>query len=134
MKYNLLQNAFMSFRKYYFSVVFSSEIILFVGLEEEFCQTETFSADCGHNALIMISSARYGRMHIGRCVLTDYGHVGCTVDVLSSTDRMCSGRRSCTITVPHADFDALHPCPGEFKTFLEISYECISGERKHRPD
>ena len=95
---------------------------------EEFCQTETFTADCGSDAIVMIRSARYGRMKLGRCVQTDYGNVGCNVDVLAVTDRMCSGRHICHISVPHAEFDALRPCPGEFKTYLEISYTCVPGK------
>ena len=34
----------------------------------EICQTETFKASCKEDEVIVMKSARYGRMHLGRCV------------------------------------------------------------------
>ncbi len=78
-----------------------------------------------------MTNALYGRMALGRCVLTDYGHVGCQEDVLLETDRRCSGRHKCQIRIPDASFDDTTPCPLEFKTYFEAVYRCYKG--KHIP-
>ncbi len=102
----------------------------------EFCQMDTFNATCGPTAVIDIQSAMYGRMHIGRCVSTDYGHLGCEADVRTLTDRRCSGRHQCQIDIPDREFERTKPCPLEFKTFFEAEYTCVKGtypdgNRKH---
>ena len=94
---------------------------------EEFCQTEVFKAGCEKDEVIVIARALYGRMRIGRCVLTDYGHVGCQADVTLQTDRRCSGRHKCEVGIPDAVFDATRPCPLEFKTYFEATYRCFKG-------
>ena len=60
--------------------------------------TEQFKASCGHDSVIDIQRAMYGRMHIGRCVSTDYGHLGCEADVRTMTDRRCSEDMSVGLT------------------------------------
>ena len=71
--------------------------------------------------------AEYGRMRIGRCVEDGLGFLGCSSNVLSLTDRKCSGRRSCTISIPDKDFDATRPCNKEVKVYLEAGYVCKRG-------
>jgi hypothetical protein len=95
---------------------------------KDVCQTEVFEASCADDELIAMATAYYGRMRLGRCVLTDYGHVGCQADVIAMADRQCSGRRWCQIRVPDAAFDLTRPCPVEFKTYLEASYLCLPGK------
>ncbi len=51
-------------------------------MKSEFCQNEQFSGVCGENEVVIIESARYGRMQIGKCVKTDFGFVGCFHDIL----------------------------------------------------
>jgi len=97
----------------------------------------------------MIERAAYGRMRLGRCVETDMGHVGlrvgtdmghvglcletdmghvgCQSDVLATADRRCSGRTSCEIRVPDAELEKTGPCLRELKTYLEITYRCLTG-------
>ena len=95
---------------------------------QELCQTEKFAGSCpADDEVLIVRRAQYGRMKIGRCVQTDYGHVGCKADVLRQTDRRCSGRHSCRVDVPNADFDLTQPCPNEFKTYFEVEYQCIKG-------
>ena len=53
--------------------------------EEEYCQWETFNATCGEGEVIVMRTARYGRMKLGKCLTTDY-FVGCSADVLSHVD------------------------------------------------
>ena len=47
---------------------------------DEFCW-ETFNATCTDNEVILLKTARYGRMRLGRCLTRDY-YVGCSADVL----------------------------------------------------
>jgi len=66
-------------------------------------------------------------MRLGRCVLRDYGYVGCFADVVAHMDAICSGRRACSIRIPDAMLDRANPCPKDFKTYLLISYDCVPG-------
>ena len=61
---------------------------------------------CLKNEVIVMTSAVYGRMRIGRCLenegqqlLTALGHdpkyLGCSADVLLLMDKKCSGRNQC---------------------------------------
>lgn len=75
-----------------------------------------------------MESAKYGRMELGRCVIRDYGYVGCSADVLAHMDSRCSGRRSCDIRIPDSTLDRANPCPRDFKTYLEASYGCVQGK------
>jgi Galactose binding lectin domain len=83
----------------------------------------------GHDLrVIVIEKALYGRMELGRCVEVDVmGHLGCHTDVLSLVDRRCSGRRRCEIRVPDAELESTRPCLRELKTYLHVSYRCVSG-------
>lgn len=77
--------------------------------------------------MILLETARYGRMNIGRCVETPMGYIGCYRDVLLLADRRCSGKRLCEIHIPNAEFESTRPCLRELKSYLEISYICIPG-------
>jgi hypothetical protein len=93
----------------------------------EYCQWETFEAQCKTDEVIIITKAFYGRMQYGRCIRRDYGYVGCVMDVLSLADMRCSGRQSCQIAVPDKLFDGTMPCPEDLKLYLMASYKCIKG-------
>ncbi len=75
-----------------------------------------------------MTSARYGRMKIGRCVKSDFGFLGCYSDVTKNMDHQCSGRTDCQVKVVDPTFDSIQPCNEEFKNYLETSYQCIKGE------
>jgi len=81
------------------------------------------------DSVIVVETARYGRMSAGKCVTSTYGEsLGCQADVLPQLDRRCSGRPNCTMLV--AVFDSLiQPCPRDFKSYLEVRYECVRGTR-----
>ena len=51
-------------------------------LAEEVCVAEDFKPSCAADEVIIMESAVYGRMAIGRCVKNDYGHLGCHNDAL----------------------------------------------------
>ena len=94
----------------------------------KYCETETFEASCPETETVLISSARYGRMHLGRCIETDLGYVGCSVDVLSYVSSECDGQSQCQVRVPAPGLDELQPCPRDLKVYLEVAYECLASQ------
>ena len=96
----------------------------------EVCQTERFEPSCERNdEVILMTSAKYGRMIVSRCVQSDYGYIGCSSDVLGVVDSACSGRRQCSVGVPSAALErtAAVACPGDLKLYLAASYHCLPG-------
>jgi len=94
----------------------------------DYCEAETFHANCAADQVVLMSEALYGRMEVGRCVTKDYGYVGCQVDVTDHMDNSCSGRRSCELRIPDASLDRARTtstCPADFRTYLKASYECV---------
>ena len=104
-----------------FSFQFFSEI-------EEFCNMETFEAKCNEKEVVVMDTARYGRMRLGRCVKKNYGNIGCVKDVLTLADAKCSGRRECTVKLPDDDLYQMQPCPNDVTSHLETGYSCFPGE------
>ncbi|ELT89889.1 hypothetical protein CAPTEDRAFT_223751 [Capitella teleta] len=90
----------------------------------EICETESFKASCPQNKVVVMTTARYGRMRIGRCVKKSLGYVGCFADVLPQADRRCSGLQDCEIRMPDPEFDRTAPCLEELKTYFEASFQC----------
>ncbi|ESO01291.1 hypothetical protein HELRODRAFT_174841 [Helobdella robusta] len=80
-------------------------------------------ATSGH--VIIIRSANYGRMHIGKCATKNYGDVGCQHDVTNHVTSACSGLDSCKVYVPDDWLKSLQPCPKDFAPFLVVSYRCL---------
>lgn len=72
-------------------MVINSYITLFcvsaTGSVREYCESEAFRARCRQDEAILIESALYGRMRLGRCVKADLGYLGCTTDVLHLADK-----------------------------------------------
>ena len=100
-------------------------------MSAEYCQNEEFRAGCASSSVVVMRSARYGRMSVGRCVRRDYGFVGCGSDVLAITDQLCSGRRNCTVRVPNSWYDDAARrarCPEDFKNYLQVAYDCVDGQ------
>lgn len=96
----------------------------------EYCQWESFNASCSsptNDQVILIKSARYGRMRFGRCVREDHGSLGCYADVMSQLSSRCSGRRSCSVHVPDPSLHDAQSCPKELMPYLEASYVCVRG-------
>nr|UCK81576.1 Gal-binding and CUB domains containing receptor 5 [Arenicola marina] len=90
----------------------------------EYCEWESFNATCSTDEIILIRSARYGRMSLGRCVTKNYGHIGCGTDVTSDFDSQCSGTNQCLVSV--ISLHGKRSCPKDFKSYLEAGYQCIS--------
>ena len=108
---------------------FSTTIHLynFSGSLHDYCQWETFNASCSHGDVVVMTSARFGRMRMGSCVKQSYDTVGCAADVMKYSDSRCSGRRSCTIKVPDIPSQGIRPCPDDLTSYFEASYTCIPG-------
>jgi len=95
---------------------------------ETYCETETFNATCDAGDVIVVTHALYGRMQLSRCTKIDYGHIGCSSDVIELADARCSGRQACEIAIPDALFAKSQPCPEDLKPYLEIGYACLPGK------
>ena len=84
-------------------------------------------ASCSPGEVIMMGTAMYGSMKIGRCLDEDYGHLGCAADVIGSADMICSGRRECLIEIPNKEMDGQRKCAKDPWRYLEVSYQCKKG-------
>jgi len=103
----------------------------------DYCQWERFTAACDSAAddeVIVVETARYGRMRLGRCIKYDLGFIGCSADVLRLADAACSGRRRCEIALPNEQFDRVNPCLSELKSYLTASYRCLKGSPQLETD
>ena len=96
---------------------------------EEYCTSERMTLRCNEpNSVILVSKALYGRLHAGRCITSDYAHaLGCYSDVTSYLEMVCSGHTDCSMLVATVDSVA-QPCPKDFKSYLEVTYQCSNGE------
>ena len=89
---------------------------------------ETFEHTCPAGHLILMDTARYGRMRKGHCVSVDHGHIGCSQNVLREGDALCSGRQTCSFKVPHDLFYQQNPCPKDVTPYLEAGASCVPGQ------
>lgn len=110
-------------------------------VNRDYCEAETFNVSCAKTTtttstsagpgslheVLLIRHALYGRMKLGRCVLHDYGYVGCYANVTSHLETLCTGNVSCQVHIPDAGLDKANPCPRDLKTYLQVSYECVPG-------
>ena len=102
----------------------------------DYCQFETLDADCGADEVVVMETALYGRMRAGRCLSSDYGYTGCSADVIGLADAECSGRRRCSVRVPHEAFASRGECPADMVSYLDATYTCRKGTHacSHRRD
>ena len=94
---------------------------------QEVCEREAFKAECADDEVVVVRRARYGRMKESRCITTAYGVIGCSVDVLFDLDDACSGRPACDAKVASLIPESVQPCPSDFRSYLEVAYECVEG-------
>ena len=96
----------------------------------EYClhnQNHVFNASCPTGSVVIMESARYGRMRQGACV-TSQRDLQCFLDELTYMHGRCSGRRTCQVLVPDAIMQARYPCPDkELNAYLEAAYRCQTG-------
>lgn len=93
----------------------------------EFCDWETANASCpGRDELVVVRSARYGRLRLNRCAAKSYGNLGCGADVTALFSGTCSARRSCRVAV--ISLHGIHTtCPSDLKAYVELTYDCVKG-------
>ncbi len=58
------------------------------GFKHEYCNWETFQANCTHGHVIFMTHAQYGRMKFGRCIRRGYGDDGKLFDIGCASDIM----------------------------------------------
>ena len=97
------------------------------GRIKEYCHLEVFNVTCSSNHVIMMTSSRFGRMRLGRCLRRGYGSVGCSSDVTSYFDSVCSGRQRCEVNIRDIPLQGFRPCSEELSNYFEGSYSCIPG-------
>ncbi|ELT90890.1 hypothetical protein CAPTEDRAFT_214555 [Capitella teleta] len=90
-----------------------------------FCQVDQFTAHCAPGHVILMKSARYGRMELGKCVRSNYGHLGCSTDARHLVDPLCSGKQMCEFRIFDSVLRTLTPCPEDIESYLEATYQCL---------
>ena len=103
--------------------------------QTDFCHSELFTAECSaDDEILVVRNASYGRMRgTSRCLQSDpTSYIGCRTNVIKQADRMCSGRRSCRISIPNPSFEMVQPCPKTTRSYLEIVVECQKGIQSFR--
>ena len=96
------------------------------GRSVDYCTWEKFEAKCKPNEVVMMESARYGQMKIGKCVKRDFSYLGCAANVLTHMDSLCSSKRECSVTIPDQTLRDMRPC-SELEAYLQASYSCVKG-------
>ena len=43
----------------------------------DYCEKDTFEAECSPGEIVVIEEARYGRMELGTCLVNDFGYLNC---------------------------------------------------------
>jgi len=117
----------------YFSYVTSIAFVIMIqyyilhvkGSVEELCQNESYEAECSQDSVVLMTSALYGRMRVGKCVTSNLGNIGCASDVISYFDKICSGKRQCNVNIPNFELNKLNVnCPTEYTPYVETSHVC----------
>ena len=94
----------------------------------EVCNREFLNISCSIGEVILIETALYGRMRVGRCVHQSLGYVDCRTDVVNHVEMWCSGLQRCFVKVPDDALYETKPCPPDTVSYLETTYRCIRGE------
>ena len=97
----------------------------------DYCQGQNLIANCssrGDDQLVLMQTARYGRMKLGACGTGGSTNVaGCSENVLWYLDRRCSGRPQCKVYVADPVLHHLNPCDSDYSAYLLAKYTCVSG-------
>ena len=104
----------------------------------EFCQLEFFNPKCLAGQLMLIESAKYGRMNLGKCIKEqelqssgplqgDTKFFGCQSDVTPILHEKCSFRQECKVEVRDNQLNQTYPCYSWIKSHLSVSYRCLNG-------
>ena len=105
---------------------YTISLMLYDIITTEYCGNEIFSPTCGHDEVIVMRHALYGRMKLGKCIKRDLGFIGCQTDILGILDTKCSNKHSCVVDpLNDLNFDErIHnPC-SELYRYFEADYNC----------
>ena len=95
----------------------------------EYCIGERFRPTCSQNEIIIMHSALMGRMKIGKCLKREFGHLGCSTDVLKHFDSECSNKQQCEVVVSEVPVRrTAAACPEDLTSYLEASFHCEKGK------
>ncbi|KAK2164526.1 hypothetical protein LSH36_62g01073 [Paralvinella palmiformis] len=100
----------------------------------EACSWERLEAECPSGQVILLDQARYGRLHLGKCVKQNFGFLGCVADVRSKIDPLCSGRTKCSLDVYQTLQNERPEACSELEAFLQIEYKSVLQSMSGRPD
>ncbi|ELU05617.1 hypothetical protein CAPTEDRAFT_228995 [Capitella teleta] len=94
--------------------------------EGDYCDHESFSANCASGEILQILDAQYGHIRIGKCIEADLGLFGCKAEVTDILQAACNGKRSCEISVDDNRFRDTQPCQKGVTLQVEARYACLS--------
>ncbi|ELU05618.1 hypothetical protein CAPTEDRAFT_217462 [Capitella teleta] len=94
-------------------------------IEGDYCDYESFSANCASGEILQILKAEYGHIKIGKCIEADTGSLGCKSDVTAILSTACNGKGACDMLVTDKKFRDTHPCQKGFALQLEAEYACL---------
>ena len=101
----------------------------------EYCQLESFEAQCSKSEVVMMTMANYGRMRVGKCIseeeagmIQDSKNIGCHRDVIKQMHERCSLEKECRMGIPNKELDKTRNCFPGLNLYLEAEYECLQGE------
>ena len=67
-------------------------MFFFYTVLEHYCETYVFQAEYPTGTIIMIEKARYGRIELGMCLITDFGFLNCyRYDTSYKVSAKCTG-------------------------------------------
>ncbi|KAK2139459.1 hypothetical protein LSH36_1776g00006 [Paralvinella palmiformis] len=99
---------------------------------QEVCDGQELLAECQGDMDLLVQSAVLGRMRLGKCVLNDFGYIGCKNDVLNLADRWCSGLSQCNFLISNNEFKKANvACAADLSLYLEIVYMCVPVIKPH---
>ena len=106
-----------------------SWLFIFFSEVAEVCIGEDSRISCSNNDVIVMTSAEYGHMSLGRCLVKEDQYLGCSNDVMSTFDRWCSGRKTCDFGIPNDELEEMNNNCLHFLTkYLKLDYACLSGK------
>ena len=96
----------------------------------EYCHRDTFNATCETNEVVVMQTARFGRMSLGPlCEAGTSATSGAPWTSSNLLDSRCSGHSSCSMKIIDDALYQTHPCPDDTTAYLQASYSCIKGKQ-----
>ena len=95
------------------------------GFFSEYCTGQRFRAVCLNNEVVVMETALYGRMSLGKCIERNLGFLGCSSSALRHLDNVCSNQNSCEVVV--SEIPVATTCPKDVTSYLKASFDCVKG-------